>query len=72
MFNFRKNREQKEHLKELSRERCRRYYRRHKEELKESKKYGSLSAYRRAKENQFKKSLEKSQVPEKQEFPSQV
>jgi len=61
----------KEHLRELNKARCRRYYRIHKYELKESKKYGSLWAYRNAQREQLKKLLIEAQKPKKQEFVPQ-
>jgi hypothetical protein len=53
----------KEHIRELSKIRSKRYYQRHKEELKESKKYGSLYAYRKHKE-ELAKSLMEAQKQE--------
>jgi len=49
----------KEHLRELNKVRCQRYYQRHKCEIKESKKYGSIWAYRKVQEKQAREILEK-------------
>jgi len=67
---FKKREKQsKEHVRELNRVRCQRYYQRHKRELKESKKFGSLYDYRKHKENLEKKLLESlKQEPKKQVF----
>lgn len=65
----------KEHIRELNKIRCQKYYQRHKEELKESKKYGSLWAYRKHKKEQetlFKKALDDAQKTKERNLRAQM
>ena len=59
----------KQHLRELNKERCRKYYQRHKQELKESKKYGSLSAYKKHQEELVKSLKESLEQERKKQNP---